>query len=210
MSEAGGNVWDTKQDWETMTAFRAFSDYYLHQEPPRNVNEAYRKYYFEKKNKVVKKGKQAPRYFRYWASAKDHKKATKIPGALSWADRAAAYDEYRARAKIRAEAARREKVQNSYFKLIESSIDKLESALKKYVPKGNESIGELTLAARRIYELASAVYGFTPKTFENVDDFDHDREEGAAGRQGMIIRDILAEMADIADKINGTGEEGET
>lgn len=85
-------LWE-RQPWDTDASFHAFHSYYLPQEPPRSLPEAYRQYRREKGAKEASKIKRAPGNWERWAYGKNSK-GIYVPGAYAWVERAAAYDSY--------------------------------------------------------------------------------------------------------------------
>jgi len=80
------------QPWDTPRSFRAFREFYLAQDPPRSVSEAYRRSRF-KRGIVDPKNKPASGRWQYWARGQDNN-GKPIPGALSWEERAVAWDKH--------------------------------------------------------------------------------------------------------------------
>lgn len=89
-------LWE-RQPWDTDASFARFHTYYLAQERPRSIDEAYRRHYAELRglpmghNQVTEK--RAPGQWRRWARGQNGK-GQPIPGAKSWEARAAAYDDH--------------------------------------------------------------------------------------------------------------------
>lgn len=85
------NVWD-KQPWETELQFHYFKQYYLNQKGQRTVKKAYRDYMMLE-NKVAKEDlkNNLPGYWQNMSRGKGSR-GEDIPGSMSWAQRASAYD----------------------------------------------------------------------------------------------------------------------
>lgn len=90
-----------RQTWDTAKSHDAFHKYYLPQPQPRSIDLAYRVYLAEQDGHAVKedwvipddyKSKRANGTWRGWAHALNKKGA--IDGAMKWADRAAAFDDF--------------------------------------------------------------------------------------------------------------------
>ncbi|MDI6769751.1 MAG: hypothetical protein QMD04_08750 [Anaerolineales bacterium] len=97
------------QPWDTPGSFRAFREFYLAQEPPRSVNEAYRRARL-KRGILETRSKVAPGRWQYWSRGQDND-GKPIPGALSWQDRANAWDKHLAEiANAQIEARWRKKI----------------------------------------------------------------------------------------------------
>lgn len=79
-----------RQPWDTPGSFRAFREFYLSQEPPRSVNEAFRRSRL-RRGIIEVKNKVAPGRWQFWSRALDSA-GKPIPDALSWQERAAAWD----------------------------------------------------------------------------------------------------------------------
>ncbi len=82
-----------KQPWESATSFSRFTEFYLLQQPPRSLAEAYRRFRIKSGlDPAQAKGiKYAPAAWKNWAYARDTY-GRPIPNALTWAERAANFD----------------------------------------------------------------------------------------------------------------------
>lgn len=101
MSEGeAGEVW-LRQPYDTQASYRAFFTYFLTQDPPRTLNEAYRRYLRDKgppsgqdratfEAKIAQK--QAPGNWRRWYRGQ-RADGEAIEGAKTWAERADAYED---------------------------------------------------------------------------------------------------------------------
>jgi len=90
-----------RQSYETDAAFNAFHEYYLVQFHPRSVDEAWRGY-----RGLSKGDKKRPALsFRCWSQGVN-KDGAPIEGALSWQERARAYDDHLAELRLREFEAR--------------------------------------------------------------------------------------------------------
>lgn len=83
-------LWE-RQPWETAADFRSFK-FYLEQEPPRSVDEAYRAWR-RKKGIETASNVRAPNMWRQRAHIYD-KHGVKIPNAYTWKQRAEARDDH--------------------------------------------------------------------------------------------------------------------
>ena len=72
-----------RQSWESSAAFRAFYEFYLPQDPPRSIDEAYR-LSRARKGIIEDSRKRAPGTWRRWSQG----------NGLSWIDRASAWDKH--------------------------------------------------------------------------------------------------------------------
>ena len=127
MSEERRQPWE-RQDWETATAFARFQCFFLPQEQPRSVVEAYRRYRRSKgaTEEQVARIKQVPGTWFRWAYAKD-KDGNPIPGAQTWAERAQAYDDHMAALAVQAEEAERRRILSQRFALQHKRVEALDA-----------------------------------------------------------------------------------
>lgn len=106
--EVSQKPWE-RQTWDTAAGYRNFHTYYLPQPIPRSIDTAYRAYKAVKDGHDLANAWDLPGYkkfratggWRNWAHAlkpvKRGGKPKKIPGAIGWTERAAAFDDYLAR-----------------------------------------------------------------------------------------------------------------
>ena len=107
MGKEGAELWE-RQPWDTDTSYDRFVTFYLPQRNPRSVVEAYRRY---KRNKGDTKGKilRAPSVWDNWSLGRTPK-GKPIPNALSWKERAAAWDAEQHRVFLLGEQDRRQRM----------------------------------------------------------------------------------------------------
>ncbi len=90
------HLW-ARQPWDSDASFARFHEYYLPQESPRSLNEAYRRYLADRrgpdKGQTKAREKEAPGGWRRWFRGQNGK-GQPIPDAKTWEQRAAAYDDY--------------------------------------------------------------------------------------------------------------------
>lgn len=80
------------QPWDTPGSFRAFREFYIAQDTPRSVSEAYRRSRL-KRGIIDTHRKNAPGRWRSWSRGWDAE-GKSIPGALTWEERADAWDKH--------------------------------------------------------------------------------------------------------------------
>lgn len=91
MDEQQPEPWEM-QSWDTTGSFRAFREFYLAQDAPRSVEEAYRR--FRARRGVIEtQAIRAPGRWQFWSRGYDAD-GMPIPGALSWKQRAGAWDQH--------------------------------------------------------------------------------------------------------------------
>ena len=96
MNVADRPLWE-RQPWDTAASFDRFHRFYLSQERPRALDEAYRDYLAERRG--LQKGakevasKRAPGQWQRWFRAQDGG-GQPIDGAKTWEQRAQAYDDH--------------------------------------------------------------------------------------------------------------------
>lgn len=88
MSDEIRELWK-RQEWDTPASYSAFAGYYLTQDPPRSVDQAYRL------QKGYSQGtqKRATGCWRNWSQGKTAN-GQPISGAISWEKRANAWDDF--------------------------------------------------------------------------------------------------------------------
>lgn len=90
---SGVKPWE-RQPYESQATFAHFQ-FYISQDPPRSVNYAY---VLHRQSRGIledtRKNKTAPGSWRRISQGKYARTGEKIPGALTWSERALAFDEY--------------------------------------------------------------------------------------------------------------------
>lgn len=123
MDEQQPEPWEM-QSWDTTGSFRAFREFYLAQDAPRSVEEAYRR--FRARRGVIEtQAIRAPGRWQFWSRGYDAD-GIPIPGALSWKQRAGAWDQH----------------------LIEIATAEIEEAWRSKIMSGVEVLGRLSEQGR--------------------------------------------------------------
>jgi hypothetical protein len=89
MTDTKPRLWE-RQDWDTDASYARFTEFYLPLSPPRSMVDAYNKY---KASRGQGKSKQVSGTWNRWFYGQDSS-GDAIPGSKTWAERAAAYDDY--------------------------------------------------------------------------------------------------------------------
>ena len=84
-------VWE-RQPYDTLTSFQAFTRFYLPQDNPRSVAEAFRRY--QSQNGIDSSATiRAPGQWQRWSRAWNDKDQRK-PDSMTWSERAEKYDDF--------------------------------------------------------------------------------------------------------------------
>jgi hypothetical protein len=120
-----------QQAWDTPASYKAFKDFYLREEPGNGrLIRAYRKY---GRDKGVKKAPQkVPGTWSAWANGRQPSSGKPIPGARTWADRAAAYDAHVAAEELKELAKQRVASKKARIRASEGALAHLTIALSQY------------------------------------------------------------------------------
>lgn len=157
MGDESARPWE-RQPYDTDASFEAFSLFYFPQSPPRSVDKAYRTARPRPARFANKPDtRRAASSWRNWSQGRKSDR-TRIPGALSWHDRAAAWDDYVLAEFKRKEIKRREKIVDSFRDLVEEAFREIFAEWSAYQRTGDESLTELTLATRRLWDVAAAAF----------------------------------------------------
>ncbi len=154
--------WDM-QPWDTSTSFHRFSQFYLAQQPARSLVEAYRRYRIGSGSDQdrVQRIKTAPGVWNNWAYGRDSH-GQPISGALTWAERARAYDVEQARqAQIEYEAKwrrRQQELRESEWQTGTQLLERGERMLKSILFE--EQVDE-TVSADGTTHITNITYGPT-------------------------------------------------
>lgn len=110
-----------RQPWDTSVSFRRFVDYYLPQQPPRSVDQAYRAWRAEKHKLPIDHEsitqRRAMKGWRRWSLGRNKQDEPIVPNALSWAQRAQAWDDHLAAKLFQALEERKTEILNSGYAL---------------------------------------------------------------------------------------------
>jgi len=152
-----------KQPWESTTAFKRFTEFYLTQQPPRSLAEAYRRFRLKSGLDPAQARciKYAPAAWKNWAYARDTY-GRPIPSALTWAERAAKYDFHLVEKQLQEEeqvwaerrAARREAEWTTGEALLERARRMMQALLFRKVSEETTSEDGKTFITHITYEPA--------------------------------------------------------
>lgn len=84
-----------RQNWESGTAFRAFREFYLSQDPPRSIDEAFRRYRRQRRGITEAPNKRCPGTWRRWSLGIDRDGVKLDENVRTWIERADAWDQHR-------------------------------------------------------------------------------------------------------------------
>lgn len=149
--------WD-KQPWETSVSFHAFVTYYINQTPPRSSRAAYARY--QKDNGKKAKSGGTPGYWNRWVQGRDIN-GVKIPGALSWQERAGAYDAWLQERVTEERIKRSARISVQWEDVAAALFQKFRKVVEAYDPT-IEGADLLTLvnAMEKLHKVSAAVFGF--------------------------------------------------
>lgn len=193
-----------RQAWDTSASYRAFADFYLPQDAPRSINQAFRLC----KGYPKDAAKAAPGVWRNWAQGKDPK-GRSIPGAISWEKRAQAWDDYQKELAFEQETKERLAKRKQRRGMLNKSFYNITAMLDKFDPKQFnpaslsqdelvKAMGQLTNAARIMADQLRIEYDDTPAT-----KVQHSGPEGGP----IVIEDARERLISRIDSLvarNGT------
>ena len=122
-------LWE-RQTWDTNASYKAFKDYYLAAEGPGRLINAYRAYRREMRRERGanearrKKITAVPGSWSNWSRAKD-RNGDSIPGAVTWEQRAAAFDKHLVAKELAQLAERKAKNKEARLRLAEGAMGQL-------------------------------------------------------------------------------------
>jgi hypothetical protein len=132
-------LWE-RQSWDTEASWDRFHRFYLVQDAPRSLNEAYRRYRSEQGQDKVSEN-EAPGTWRKWFRGQDSTGKV-IPGATTWEERAQAWDNHQAELDRQRWEERRQAVREQDWALGDD-LRKLAAEMLKQAPrfvKGSRSV----------------------------------------------------------------------
>lgn len=202
-------VWE-QMPWDTDTSYMYFVTYYFPQQPPRNLNRAYRE---AKPLKQKPKGgdfRSAPSGWRRWSHGRNSKDKRKkytivyndgreetLP-VPTWEERARAWDQFVYRQKVKELEQTKAKQLEQMEQMLRVAFIKLFQAWNQYTPQG-ENVGTLTVATQRLLQEMDAVFGGIrpdPDASQPADDLLPD-EEGS----DLTDLDRVDAIASLLDKV---------
>lgn len=125
MTEEKPAAWE-RQPYETPAAW-AYFRIYLEQDPPRSINAAYRAFKARKGHETAR-AKQAPGSWRAIANGK-RQNGEEIPGAMTWEQRAAAWEDHLDNLDRQKWAARRRELKEKEWEAGSALLAKAEQML---------------------------------------------------------------------------------
>ena len=163
-------IWE-QMPWDTSKSYQMFLAYYLVQDPPRSVNEAFRRANPVKVAQGEQDTREAPSNWRRWSMGKDKSyrdlkyilvKDDGVEYELpvpSWAERAEAYDKWRFAEALRSQEQRVEQLRAKAQQTVEGAFTKIAQAWANYSPSRQERLIDLVRAQSRLLQDMQAVFG---------------------------------------------------
>ena len=196
-----------KQPWETAEAFQAFTTYYLNMATrPRKIAAAYRTY-LDAQGQTPDRNRPAPSHWLRWSQGKN-KKGARVPGSITWKERAAAYDSWLQRRIAEQRVKRSNSVIIKWETLTTLLLGKAEEAIQGYDP-ARDDVDLLTLitALERFYRLSASIFGFKTPIAVELGKIGETAERAAAGGS-LTIGDRFQAMAQIFSQAASRKEDG--
>lgn len=146
-------LWE-RQPWDTEVSYARFIEYYLPQENPRSLNEAYRLFKSQRSGKPVSPNARAPGYWAYWYRG-DDSQGNARPGTVNWQQRAQAWDEMQAQRALKELEDRQEAKRETLRRLADAALEKIGRVLIDFDPgrvKDDVKLSELVHAIKIVSE----------------------------------------------------------
>lgn len=118
----GRSLWE-RQPWDTNASYTAFKDFYLPAEEPGRLIKAYRSYRRQKGAKQA--SKKVPGSWSAWSRGRHPTSGEPIPGAVTWAERAAAFDAHVAQEELKQLAAAKARNKQQRMRVLEGALAQL-------------------------------------------------------------------------------------
>lgn len=115
-------LWE-RQPWDTNASYQAFKDYYLPAQEPGRLLKAYREYGREKGAKRA--SDSVPGNWSRWSRGRHPTSGEPMPGAATWAERAAAFDAHVAQEELKALAAAKARNKQQRMRVLEGALAQL-------------------------------------------------------------------------------------
>lgn len=186
------NLWE-RQEYETDTAFHRFHKYYLAQDPPRSVEEAYRQW----RNKTHAQRtssaqKKADGTWKRWAWPD-------VDGAKSWAERAAAWDDHLASLRQAEWEERHMSASEAMARLADMARGDL-ADFSDVLETGKLTKSDLSHIIKKLKVTKKAIVGNSENSVEET------RIEIELNDPQSALRDILKINGMFVDKVEHSGE----
>ncbi|MBK7916487.1 MAG: hypothetical protein IPJ94_09535 [Chloroflexi bacterium] len=115
-------LWE-RQPWDTNASYKAFKEFYLPAEEPGRLINAYREY--RRQMGVKQAPSKVPGTWSAWSRGRHPTSGEPIPGAATWAERAAAFDAHVAQEELKALAAAKARNKQQRMRVLEGALAQL-------------------------------------------------------------------------------------
>ena len=196
--EAKPRPWE-KQTWETSVSFHAFVTYYINQSPPRSSRAAYARYQQDNGKKAKSSG-GTPGYWNRWVQGRDVN-GVKIPGALSWQERAGAYDAWLQDRVTEERIKRSARISVQWEDVTSALFRKFKTVVEAYDPTiEGADLMTLVSAMEKLYKVSSVVFGFQAPMVLELGKSGEAAAKRKALESNLTVADRLQALADIFQK----------
>lgn len=121
-NDNGRSLWE-RQPWDTNASYTAFKDFYLPAEEPGRLINAYRTHRRQTGTKQVPN--RVPGNWSAWSRGRHPTTGEPIPGAVTWAERAAAFDAHVAQEELKQLAAAKARNKQQRMRVLEGALAQL-------------------------------------------------------------------------------------
>ena len=121
-NDNGRSLWE-RQPWDTNASYTAFKDFYLPAEEPGRLINAYRAHRRQTGTKQVPN--RIPGNWSAWSRGRHPTTGEAITGAITWAERAAAFDAHVAQEELKQLAAAKARNKQQRMRVLEGALAQL-------------------------------------------------------------------------------------
>ena len=121
-NDNGRSLWE-RQPWDTNASYTAFKDFYLPAEEPGRLINAYRAHRRQTGTKQVPN--RIPGNWSAWSRGRHPTTGEAIPVAVTWAERAAAFDAHVAQEELKQLAAAKARNKQQRMRVLEGALAQL-------------------------------------------------------------------------------------
>ncbi|MFO7680538.1 MAG: hypothetical protein R6X34_10850 [Chloroflexota bacterium] len=121
-TDNGRSLWEC-QPWDTNASYQAFKDYYLPAEEPGRLANAYRDY--RRQMGAKQASTKVPGTWSAWSRGRHPTSGEPLPGAATWAERAAAFDAHVAQEELKQLAAAKARNKQQRMRVLEGALTQL-------------------------------------------------------------------------------------